>query len=181
VNHDLRRSSETAGKITAPRSYLAFTVAGWRLALPLEELRRVVPLPLLQAPAGAPHFIEGFFDFEGAPVAALRLDRLFGVAEEILGIYTPLIVLQAGELALALHVQRIDGILSVADASIQPIGREETFNACIVGRISDREDTIYLLSKDELLLAEERAKVAAHHAMREQRLEQLETRLAHAS
>jgi chemotaxis signal transduction protein len=179
VNHDVRHS-ETAGKTTA-RSYLAFTVAGWRLALPLEELRRIVPLPSLQAPVGAPHFIEGFFDFEGVPVAALRLDRLFGAAEEILGIYTPLIVLQVSELALALHVQRVDGILSVAETSIQPIGREETFNACVVGRISDRENTIYLLSKDELLLAEERAKVAAHHAMRGQRLEQLETRLAHAS
>jgi chemotaxis signal transduction protein len=177
LDNDVRRSSETA----AQRSFLAFTVAGWRLALPLEDLRRVVPLPLLQAPIGAPRFVEGFFDLEGTPVAALRLDRLFSLREDKLGIYTPLVVLQVGGLAVALHVERIDGILSVAETAIQPIGRGETFNACVVGRISDRENAVYVLSKDEILLAEERAKIAAHRAMRQQRLDELETRLAHAS
>jgi chemotaxis signal transduction protein len=159
---------------------LAFTVATWRLALPLSHIRRIVPLPFLQAPLGAPRFVEGFFDFQGAPVAVLRLDRLFGLEEEKLGVYTPLLVLDVDALAVALHVDRIDGILNARESEVQPIGRDETFNACVVGRIGDRGETVYLLAKDELLLAEERAKIASHRVMRQQRLADLETPLAHA-
>jgi chemotaxis signal transduction protein len=163
------------------RPLLLFSVATWRLALPLKDVRRIVPLPLLQAPLGAPRFVEGFFDFQGEPVATLRLDRLFGLEEEKLGIYTPLLVLSVGGLAVALHVGRVDGVLNANDTEIQPIGRDETFNACVVGRFGERGETVYLLAKDELLLAEERARVAAHRVMRQKRLDGLETHLAHAS
>lgn len=164
----------------ARQQLLAFTVSTWRLALPLRDIRRIVPLPFLQAPLGAPRFVEGFFDFQGAPVAVLRLDRLFDLKEEKLGIYTPLLVLSSGTPAVALHVGRVDGVMDAKEGDVQPIGRDETFNACVVGRISDGGETVYLLAKDELLLAEERAKIASHRAMRQQRLDDLETPLAHA-
>jgi chemotaxis signal transduction protein len=161
--------------------FLMFAVAEWRLALPLRKLRRVVPLPPLEAPFGAPPFIEGFFDFQGAPAAALRLDRLFGLGEESLGIYTPLIVVDTGDVMVALHVERIDGICGIADADLQPIGRDETFNACVVARFGHGGETVYVLSKDELLLAKERATVVAHARRREQRIALTEPRLADAS
>lgn len=161
------------------QALLAFTVASWRLAVPLSEARRVVPLPYLQQSPGAPHFVEGYFDYLGEPVAAIRLDRLFGLEEERLGIYSPLIVLDVQGLGIALHVRRVDGILD--GSAVQPIGRGETFNACVIGRLSEHGESIYVLSKDELLMAEERAKVAAHQATGQQRLDNLETQLAHAS
>jgi chemotaxis signal transduction protein len=55
---------------------LFFRAGGRRLALALDEVRAVLPLPLLAEPAGAPGFVEGFFDFRGNPAAAVRLDRL---------------------------------------------------------------------------------------------------------
>jgi chemotaxis signal transduction protein len=174
--------SSTARHPSAPsgaRTLLAFTVATWRLALPLRDVTRIVPLPLLQAPLGAPRFVEGFFDLQGTPVAVVRLDRLFRVEEERLGLYSPLIVLSVQDTPIALHVGRIDGILD--DADVRPLGHDETFNACVVGQISDRGETTYLLARDELLLAEERAKVESHRAMRQQRLDALEGHLAHAS
>ncbi len=155
------------------RPLLTFAAAGRRLALPLEDIRRVVPLPLLQTPAGAPQFVEGFFDYVGSPVAVVRVDRLLGLGEERLGIYSPLLVLKSEDPPIALHVGRVLSILKPTDAELQPIGEDETFNACVIARVSIGGDTVYVLSSKALLLTEERATVAAHHATRRQRLEAL--------
>ena len=154
-------------------SLLVFSAAGRRLALPLGEVRRVVPLPLLEKPAGAPAFLEGFFDFGGELISAVRLDRLLSLGEEPLGVYSPLLVLRRGDPPLALHVASIESILDYGAADIQPIGRDETFNACVVGRIAVRGETAYVLSAEEILLTEERATLAAHRGMRKQRLAEL--------
>jgi len=134
----------------------------------------VLPLPLLSAPAGAPAFVAGFFDYGGIPAAAVRLDRLLELPEEELGLYSPLILLAAEEPAIALHVAHADGALLANTAVIQPIGEAETFNGCIVGRVSEGGDTIYLLRAAHILLAAERARLAAHEALRGRRIGALE-------
>ena len=136
----------------------------------MDAVRRVVPVPLLQAPVGAPAFVEGFFDFRGTPVAAVRLDRLLNLGEELLGIYSPLVILNGEDPPVALHVASITSIVKLANLEVQPIGRDETFNACVVGRLSDGGETVYVLSAKDLLLAEERSTIAAHRTIHEQRL-----------
>jgi chemotaxis signal transduction protein len=163
------------------QSLLVFTVADRRLGLPLNDVRRVVPLPLLQPPTGAPAFVEGVFDFRGAPVAAIRIDRLLALGEDKLGLYSPLLLLKDSDPAIALHVGRVVAILKSSEVDVQPIGRDETFNACVVGRFSDRGETVYLLSTDNILMAEERAKVAAQRAMKRRRLDELAVDEAHAA
>lgn len=155
------------------QSFLVFTVADRRLGLPLDDVRRVVPLPLLQPPAGAPTFVEGFFDFRGAPVAVIRIDRLLALGEDKLGLYSPLLLLKGSDPAIALHVGRVVAMLKSSEVDVQPIGRDETFNACVVGRFNDRGGTVYLLSTDNILMAEERANVAAQRAMKKRRLDEL--------
>jgi chemotaxis signal transduction protein len=155
------------------QSLLTFTVARRRLALPLHDVERVVPLPLLQSPLGAPAFVEGFFDFRGAPVAVVRIDRLLALGDDELGIYSPLLVLKDADPAVALHVARVASVLKSSEFDVQPIGRDETFNACIVGRFNDRGETVYLLSTSSILLAEERARIAAHRVMKKHRLDAL--------
>jgi purine-binding chemotaxis protein CheW len=152
------------------QALLTFVSAGRRLALPMETVRRVVPLPLLELPVAAPAFVEGFFDFGGTPVVAVRLDRLLNLGDESLGIYSPLLILHGEELPVALHVTSVTSILKLTSLDVQPIGRDETFNACIVGRLSDRGETVYVLSAKDLLLAEERSAIAAHRAMHKRRL-----------
>jgi chemotaxis signal transduction protein len=152
---------------------LAFVVSGRRLALPLSDIRRLLPLPLLEAPVGAPRFLEGFFDFAGTQVAAVRLDALLKLEEEKLGVYSPLLMLNSSELPIALHVASVMSVLKVSAAEIQPIGRDETFNSCVVGRVGEQGESIYLLSSDDLLLTEERSRIAAHRSARLERLEAL--------
>lgn len=158
-----------------------FAMSGRRLALPLYDVRRIVPLPRLQAAVGAPRFVEGFFDFQGRAAAALRLDRLFDLDEEPLGLYAPLIVLHQEEPLIALHVARVTSIVDLPTSSLQAIGEGETFNGCVVGRFGAGGDTAFLLSVQNLLLAEERARLAAHMAMRDRRLDALRAGDGHAA
>jgi len=80
------------------RTLLAFTAAGRRVALPLEDLQRVVLLPSLQPPIGAPPFVEGFVDFGGAPVAAVRVDRLLSAERsQLLALNAAIEAAAAGE------------------------------------------------------------------------------------
>ena len=164
------------------RTLLIFWVAqDGRLALPLEDIQRVVPLPLLQVPVATPKFVEGFFDFHGTPVAALRLDRLLSLGESELGIYSPLLVLKGQDPPIALHVGGVDRIIKTTADNVQTLGKEESFNACVVARITDQGDTVYLLSAEGILLADERAKIAAHQTMRQKRIKTLNEDAANAS
>jgi chemotaxis signal transduction protein len=162
------------------RTLLAFRIAGHRLALPLAAIRLVAPVPLLAPPIAAPHFVEGYFDFQGTPVPAIRLDRLFGLDDVELGLYAPLLIL-AGADAIALHIETVDGLVKIAPSSIQPIGEGDTLNGCVVGRIGEGSDTIYVADADRLLLAAERETLAAHRAMMQRRLAALESDAVHAS
>ncbi|MEX1180555.1 MAG: chemotaxis protein CheW [Cucumibacter sp.] len=151
-------------------AWLAFRLAGRRLALPLADISRVLALPLLQPPVGAPGFVEGFFDFEGTPVAALRLDRLLRLEEKPMGVYSALLVLRDPTPPIALHVASVDSIVKTVGTDIQPIQRDGTVNACVTGRVNRDGETLYLLSTADLLLAEERARLASLHSMKQQRL-----------
>jgi chemotaxis signal transduction protein len=163
------------------RALIVFTAASRRLALPLEDIQRVLPVPLLQPPAGAPAFVEGFFDFRGAPVAVVRIDRLLSLGDERLGVYAPLLLLKQSEPMVALHVGGVTGILKATAIDVQPIGRDETFNTCVVGRLNHRGETVYVLSTANILLAEERARIAAHRTMKQKRLDALATGDAYAA
>jgi chemotaxis signal transduction protein len=167
-------------RLVESHTLIVFRVSARRLGLPLAAVRSVVPVPLLEPPVGAPSFVEGYFDYRGQPIASLRLDRLLGLGEAPLGIYTPLLVLADPDAAIALHVARVDAILGVQPLRIQPIGEGETFNGCVVGRLTEREETVYLLSQQHLLLTVERDRLAAHRVMRERRLEALNGDAGHA-
>ena len=163
------------------QALLSFTTATRRLALPLVSIRYVAPLPLLLPPVAAPHFVEGFFDFQGAPVAALRLDRLLGLGDGALGLYTPLLILADTAQAVALHVDRVEGILKVTAAMIQPIEDGETLNGCVVGRVADGGNTVYVLAPSRLMIAAERERLASLLTMTRRRVEALDSDAVHAS
>jgi chemotaxis signal transduction protein len=153
------------------KKLLSFMVAGRKLALPLETVRYVAPLPLLQPPIAAPAFLEGFFDFQGAPVAALRLDRLFGLPDAAPSLYAPLLILADAAEAVALHVDRIDRVIAIDSDAMQAIDSDATFNGCVTARLDDGCDTLYIVDPCRLLLAAERERLAAHQAMMQRRLQ----------
>jgi purine-binding chemotaxis protein CheW len=161
------------------RDLIAFTVSGRSLAMPVNDVRRALPLPRLAAPVGAPPYLEGFFDLHGSEVAVLRADRLFDLGEETLGIYSPLLLLARQDQAVALHVASVQGIAKTAD--VKPVGKDETFNSCVVGRFDHLGRSTYLLAADQILLVEERARILAHRSALRRRLDALDTQPAESA
>lgn len=154
-----------------PFGLLVVHVLGIHLALPLQAVREIVPVPLLTQPPGAAPFLAGFFDYRGKPVPVLRLDRLLGRPEERLGLYAPLVILGTSDLPLALHVARTETVVRDAPTgAIQPIEAHETLNGCLTGRLTLHNRTVYLLSTERLLLAKERATLLAQQDLVARRL-----------
>lgn len=149
---------------------LVAQVVGMHLALPLQSVQEIVPVPLLARPPGAAPFIEGFFDYRGQPVPVLRLDRLLGAAEERLGVHAPLVILRSQDSPLALQVKRTVCITGFPAGGPQAIEPAESFNGLLAGRLTLAERTVYLLAVERLLLAKEREALAVQQEWLRQRL-----------
>src|SRR5580704_11760871 len=73
---------------------LIFHTSGLHCAFPLASVREIVPMATLYSSPGLPSALAGFLDLRGTPVPIIRLDRLFGLPEQLPGLHTPMIVLR---------------------------------------------------------------------------------------
>jgi chemotaxis signal transduction protein len=152
---------------------LIVQVVGRHLALPLDAVHEIVAVPLLIAPPNSARFVEGFFDYRGAAVPVVRLDRLFDLPEERLGVYAPLVMLRTERLPLALHVARSVAITSRRFHEIRLIDSAESCQGLVSGQFLFGGHTAYLVTVEQLLLERERRTIAAHQALIASRLGQL--------
>ncbi len=163
---------------------LIFDVADTALALPVDVIREILPLPLLSRPPQMPSLIEGVFNLRGQAASVLRLDRLLGLAgagtagDASAGVYAPLLLLKPGAMGtgagpLALLVDRVRGIQSVAEAALLPVSALDSLNGCVAAELAGTEPPAHLLSLDRLLLERERRCILEHQARAERRLAEL--------
>jgi purine-binding chemotaxis protein CheW len=153
------------------RALLIFHLGGRLAALPFENVERIAPMAQLARPPASPSPLEGILNLAGRPVPVLRLDRLLQLPEQRPGLYSMLIVLKGiSNGRIALLVDRVSEVLSVAASALLPVGEEDSFNACAEAVVSVRGQTIHLLSPARLLLEKERETLSEFQAMAEQRL-----------
>jgi len=168
MTSDADRGASDAG-------YLLFRLADRRFVLPAAVVQEILPmLPLMDA-AAAPSFIQGYLDLgpneEILPV--LRLDRLLQLAlppdTRLPGLHTPIIVVRAPDgRSFGLLAERVDWLFRASADAVKAAG--ETFNGCVCGLLTISEGTTAaLLSIENLLLTEERERLAAFTAMAEAR------------
>jgi purine-binding chemotaxis protein CheW len=156
------------------RVLLVFQLADRLAAVPLESVDRVVPMAELGCPPGLPSALEGVLNLAGLAVPVLRLDRLFGLRDQQLSLYSMLIVLRApGESRLAILVDRVSQVLSVPENTLVSVDQETSFNGCAESALPHSEGTIHLLSLDRLLLARESRALAEFQVMAQKRLQEL--------
>ena len=156
------------------RGLVVFQVAGQIGALPIELVGEIIPMATLAHPPCLPSIVAGFLNLEGASIPVLRLDRLFGLPEQLPGVYTPLVVLRGFDPALALLVDKVDEIIHVPEEALAPVQQGEVFNGCVEAEIAYDQRVIHLLSLERLLLEQERQRLAEFQAMAQQRLDELE-------
>lgn len=168
--------------IETDRAMLVFQLAAHWAALPLESVERITPMAQVARPPGLPTPLEGVLNLAGVAVPVLRLDRLFGLPAQTLGLYSALIVLRGGVLRagvlrggaderLAIVADRASEVTSISPAALLPLGGQSVFNACASAAFRRGDVVVHLLSPDRLLLEQERRSLAEFQSLAQQRLE----------
>ncbi|CAO3434369.1 chemotaxis protein CheW [Azospirillum doebereinerae] len=152
-----------------------FSVAGRPLALPMDAVRRFLPLPKLDRLPTAPPPVEGVFRYHGEIVPVLRLSALLdldGGGET--GLYAPLMLVTWHGRPLALLADRIHGDVAVPVDAMLPAEAALSFNGCAIAGFADsaagRGGTVALLDPDRLLSEAEGRLLDAFRDAEERRL-----------
>ncbi len=152
---------------------LAFRVAQLPCAIDVDSVSEILTIPLLARPPTTPAILEGFLNLAGTAVPVLRLDRLFGLPEQPIGIYTPLIVLRASAVLAALLVDGIDEVITLSDSTFAPLDDSHSFNGCAKAVVQTGGGPLHLLSIERLLLEQERLCLQQCQSAEQLRLQRL--------
>jgi purine-binding chemotaxis protein CheW len=129
----------------------------------------------LVRPPSLPSPLEGILNLAGRLVPVLRLDRLLQLPPQPPGMYSMLIVLKGASTgSLAMLVDRVSEVLAVPASALLPVGKEDSFNACVEAVVSVRGQTIHLLSPARILLEKERQTLSEFQTIAQQRLQDWE-------
>lgn len=140
------------------------------MALPLADVREVLPLPELGAGPGQPPFVAGHFILDGEVALVLRLGQLLGLADSPPDFYAPLIRLRADGIGPTrlLLVDRVETVL--AAPVCEPAPPEDSFNGCVLARFAHAGRLVHVLDRHRLLLTEEAAAARAFAGVLAERL-----------
>jgi purine-binding chemotaxis protein CheW len=173
-------SSTHSPSAPSPVRCVVFSVAGQALALPVEAVRRFLPLPRLDRLPTAPQPVEGVFRYHGEVVPVLRLGVLLdlvaggaaGGGEA--GLYAPLILITWQGRPTALLVDQVHGDVALPAEERVASDPSLSFNGCAAGafpdRMTGRAGTVTLLDPDRLLSEAEGRLLDAFRAAEERRL-----------
>ncbi|WP_247893949.1 chemotaxis protein CheW [Azospirillum endophyticum] len=157
---------------------VVFSVAGRVLALPVEAVRRFLPLPRLERLPTAPLPVEGVFRYQGEVVPVLRLDILLDLAEgaAVPSLYSPLLLVTWQGRPAALLADQVHGDMAVDPAERTPTDPSLSFNGCAAGafldRVTGRGGAVTLLDPGRLLTEAEGRLLDSFRAVAERRLAQ---------
>jgi purine-binding chemotaxis protein CheW len=194
VEHSNRQISAPAGQVSdflreksaivdkpgidtqSHRVLLVFQLSDRLAAVRLEDVERITPMAELATPPGLPAALEGVLNLAGVAIPVLRLDRLFGLPAQQLGLYSMLVILKAPrEGTVAILVDRVREVLPVPENAFVPIRQEDSLNGCAEATVTLRDGDVHLLSPPRILLAKERETLAEFQAMAQRRLRDWET------
>jgi purine-binding chemotaxis protein CheW len=152
-----------------------FHLATQAVALRLENIQQIVPMAQLARPPGLPLLLEGILNMSGSAVPVLRLDRLFQLPLQQLGLYSALIIVNLiPDGRIALLADRVSEILAIPEGALLPISEKDSFNGCAEAMVSVGGQMIYLLSPQRLLVEKDRETLSQFQAMAQRRLQDWE-------
>jgi chemotaxis signal transduction protein len=131
-------------------------------------------MAMLSSPPGMSSTLAGFLDLRGIAIPILRLDRLFDLAEQRCGMYTPLIILRGAERPLGILVGAVRQIAAASTVSFLALPGRQVFHDCATATIEVAGEIVFLLSPDRILVENERRVLAEFQAVAQQRLDNLE-------
>lgn len=135
--------------------FLLFQVNGWRLALPLDHVRRVLPVVEAMPLPGAPPLVAGIIHVDGAPVPVADLREVLGAPLRKVQAKDVLILTTTPTRQIALWVDDVEGMISLARENLlqaRPLLGE---NRVIRRVASQAGDLILIYDLEEMLSCDE--------------------------
>lgn len=134
---------------------LIVRVSGRDCALPLIFVQEVVPVAALLKPPTMPRALEGFLNLAGVMHPVIRLDRVLGLPEFSLGLYTPILVLKGFPRPLAFLAESAVRVVNLPAGALHPMPSGESWNGCVRAEFSWNDAPVALLDPAKLVLLEE--------------------------
>lgn len=155
-------------------SAVIFRLSGQLFAIPVADVREVVPYAWLEQPPRMPAFVQGVLNLGGLAVPVLRLDRLLGMPAARIGLDASILIMKAGDSPLGLLVEHVEGVRSAAAFHITPLDDRHSFQGCMVGQLTDAAGlAAHVLSWPRVLLAEENLRLEQFRHGAQERLADL--------
>jgi purine-binding chemotaxis protein CheW len=151
---------------------LVFQLSDRFAAFRLEDVERITPMAELAVPPGLPSVLEGILNLAGVAIPVLRMDRLFDLPTQRLGLYSMVVILRTRrEVRLGILADRVSEILSVPQNVLLPIDEEDSINSCAEATVAIKDRNVHVLSPNRLLLAKERAALSEFQSTAQRRLQ----------
>jgi purine-binding chemotaxis protein CheW len=162
--------SESDTRSQTVRKVVIFHLADQAYAIPLAMVLEILPMALLAQPPGLPPLLAGFLNLRGAAVPVVRLTRLFGLADQAPGLYTPLLIVRCGDNSLALLVDAVKAVAQIEESASLPLRENFCFNDCAERLVIFGGTNIVLLSCQRLLREQEQRRINELTAIEQARL-----------
>lgn len=157
----------------ADQAVVTFGLGALSFGLAVGHVAEIVPNAWMDLPPGLGPMVAGILDLGGVAVTVLAADRLLGLAPMTFGLDASILIMR-GQPALGLLTGQVQGVVAPSGCRRLPVDAALSFHASLAGQLRQGDRVIHLLDWQHLLLAEERARIAAFDARRQARLAALE-------
>jgi purine-binding chemotaxis protein CheW len=153
---EIHQATNGSGNSSDQRGLMAFRLGNQTYALPIEPIVRIIEMVTITPIPKVSRMVEGVINVQGKAVLVINLRRQFGLPEVPLGLRTPIIIVQVGELKFGLIVDEVIDVLNLAAervvrvADIMPNGVGET--PILEGLVHVEGDTVLVLDIEHLLV-----------------------------
>lgn len=152
---------------------LVLDVGGRRLALPAQDVQRVLfyapPQPALQAPP----WLSGFLVLAQELVPVCELATLLGWTAPPPDLHSHLVLVASQDTRLLLSVTRVDQLVEVAPQDLRPLPPDSTLQGLMAAAWWTGQESVPLLVPRLLLLKEEKDRMVHWKRLMQKRLEEV--------
>lgn len=155
-------------------SVVIFRLGGQLFAIPVVEVREVVPYAWLARPPRMPAFVQGVLNLGGAAVPVLRLDHLLGLPPAAsIGLDASILIMRSDGAPLGLLVEHVEGVRAASAFEYTALDDHHSFQGCVSGQLHGPSGSVHLVSWRQVLLEEEERRLDQFRRDAEQRLAEL--------
>jgi chemotaxis signal transduction protein len=163
---------------SASRHVLVFRVGAHRFSVPAHRVSEIVHMASLVTSPGQPSVLAGFLNLRGAAIPVVRISQLLSLEKSVPRLYTPLIILTCSGLdctgmLVAIEADGVDEVTEIDEAAMRELGAGHSLNDCARAAFTWNGHEVWVLSCDQLLLAQEKECLREFQAATQQRLDAL--------